>query len=321
MTWFYLPCTELASSQELEALTLELSISSPNLKPFAMSRGKSLTPKSFFKKCKKENYLMPQYIPTCEPSHPSLITFLKKWISSQQVFHVNHFPKREGSRVQMTKDGYGIPYFKLLSKLDLHSYSWRTFQTSLINGKHLMKYQNPFPKSGSILNGQMFERRTLGPTIKETVCSSLLTELENYQTSFLPTPTASDGIRTSKNYGGGNLTLYGKVLQLPTPTASQRPSEGTVRILRNAVLNGHMTLQEANTYNGRSILLKQGSLPLLPTPTTTGNQLCPSEMKKGGAFNNLKAISNLHGGEGNRLSPLFVEWMMGFPTGWTDLEV
>ena len=272
MTWFYLPCTELASSQELEALTLELSISSPNLKPFAMSRGKSLTPKSFFKKCKKENYLMPQYIPTCEPSHPSLITFLKKWISSRQVSHVNPSLLLEGSRVQMTKDGYGIPYFKLLSKLDLHSYSWKTFQTSLMNGKHLMKFQSPFPKSGSILNGQMFERRTLGPTIKETVCSSLLTDQENYQTSFLPTPTASDGIRTSKNYGGGNLTLYGKVLQLPTPP-------------------------------------------------TTGNQLCASEMKKGGSFNNLKAISNLHGGEGNRLSPLFVEWMMGFPTGWTELEV
>ena len=197
---------------------------------------------------------MPQYIPMCEPSHQSLIIFLKKWISSQPVSHVNHSVRPVQEKELKTTDGYGTQYFKPLSKLDLPSYSWKMFQTSLMNGGHLMKFQNPFPKSGSILNGQMYERQMLGPIIKETVYSYLLTKKVHSQNSLFPTLIKSE------------------------------PS-------------------------------------ILPTPTTTGNQLCPSEIKKGGSLNNLKAISNLHGGEGTRLSPLFVEWMMGFPTGWTDLEV
>lgn len=214
---------------------------------------------------------MPQYIPTCDPSHPLLITSLKKWISSLPVSHVSRSQTPVQEKAQKMNAGFGIQSSKPLGKLDPHTYSWRTFQTSLMNGGHLMKFQSPWPKSGSILNGVLLERPTLEQIIKETVYSSLPICLEPFQESIFPTPTASDGSRNSKRYGGGNLTLFGKVSQLTTPT-------------------------------------------------TSGNQLCPSEMKKGGSFNNLKQISNLHGGEGTRLSPLFVEWMMGFPTGWTDLE-
>jgi len=236
----------------------------------------------FIKKCKEENYLMPQYIPMCEPSHRLLITFLKKWISLLPVSHANPSRLLEDSRGKMTRDGYGIQYFKPLSKLDLPSYSWKMFQTSLMSGKHLMKFQNPFPKSASILNGQMYERPMLGPIIKEAVCSSLHTNQEPFQRLMLPTPTKSDGVRTSMNYaskngGDGNLTLYGKVLQLPTPTAN----------------------------DGRNHTFPKSQL--------MRGSLVGKIMKENTLLQN--------GGKGCRLSPLFVEWMMGFPTGWTDLEV
>ena len=162
---------------------------------------------------------MPRYIPMLSPSHQLLITSLKKWISSLPVFHVNHSVPPVQEMELKTTDGSGTQYFKPLCKLHLPSYSWRTFQTSLMIGGPLMKFQNPFPKSGSILNGLMFERPTLGPIIKETVCSSLHTNPKDSPNLFFPTPTSSDGIRTSKTYGAGNLTLYGKVLELPTPTA------------------------------------------------------------------------------------------------------
>ena len=135
-----------------------------------------------------------------------------------------------------------------------------------------MKFQSPWPKSGSILNGVLLERQKLGPIIKETVYSSLPISLEHFQGSIYPTPTTKDAF--NQTFPKSHLkwdSLVGKIMRLPTPT-------------------------------------------------TTGNQLCPSEMKKGGSFDNLKQISDLHGGEGTRLSPLFVEWMMGFQTGWTDLE-
>jgi len=293
MAWLYLP--------ELPDLTLDLIKSCPIQEPFVMSRGKPMQLKSFMRKCSKENYLMPQYIPTCEPSHPLLITSLKKWISSQPVSLVNRSQTPVPERERKTNGGFGIQSLKPLGKFDPHTYSWRTFQTSLMNGGHLMKFQSLWPKSGSILNGVLLERRKLGQIIKETVYSSLPICLEPFQESIFPTPTASDGSRTSKRYGGGNLTLFGKVSQLPNPTANDGQNH---------------TFPKSQSKR----LSLVGKIMNLPTPTTSGNQLCPSEMKKGGSFDNLKQISNLHGGQGTRLSPLFVEWMMGFPTGWTDLE-
>ena len=251
MAWLYLPSMEYLSSLELEALTLGLNISSPIQEPFVMSRGKPMRLKSFMLKCSKENYLMPPYIPTCDPSHPLLITSLKKWISSLPVSLVSPSQTPVPEREPKITGGFGIQSFKPLGKFDLPSYSWKTFQTSLMTGGHLMKYQSPFPKSGSILNGVLFERPILAQIIKETVCSSLHTYPLDYtesklnyqiQTSILPTPTANDG----KNH----------------------------------------TLPKSQS--------KRDSL--------------------------VGKIMNLHGGEGTRLSPLFVEWMMGFPTGWTDLE-
>ncbi len=325
MAWLYLPSMEYLCSLESQALTSALNTSSQTLEPFAMSRGKSLGRKSFIKRCKKESYTLHPYIPMLSPSHPLLITSLKKWISSLPVSPVNPSQTPVQERGQMMNGGFGIQSLKPLGKFDPHTYSWRTFQTSLMNGGHLMKFQNPWPKSGSILNGVLFERPKLGPIIKETVYSSLhiyhlnYTELgDNYpiQKTILPTPTvmdslnkllplrrvakeslkkngfrginlsnlphliptpkASDGSRNSKRYGGGNLTLLGRVSQLPTPTTND------------------------------------GQNHTFPKSQSKRESLV-------GKIMNIQT-SNLHGGEGTRLSPLFVEWMMGFPTGWTDLE-
>jgi hypothetical protein len=51
----------------------------------------------------------------------------------------------------------------------------------------------------------------------------------------------------------------------------------------------------------------------LPTPTATANQLCPS-MQKWPAH---QALSEQVGG---RWNPVWVEWLMGWPMGWTGLE-
>ena len=50
---------------------------------------------------------------------------------------------------------------------------------------------------------------------------------------------------------------------------------------------------------------------MYPTPTATANQTSPSMLKKGGAFENLTI---------GKLNPEWVEWLMGWPIGWTDCE-
>jgi hypothetical protein len=66
----------------------------------------------------------------------------------------------------------------------------------------------------------------------------------------------------------------------------------------------------------------------LPTPTANeakNNPGTPSQWNRNDSLNveAAKAIGHTKETIGNdmRLNPLFVEWMMGFPTGWTDLEL
>lgn len=80
-----------------------------------------------------------------------------------------------------------------------------------------------------------------------------------------------------------------------------------------------------------------GSSPMIATPTETANQLCPSMQKwpgcraivatpdanvwKGG--NRRGQLTDPKYGltpNGGQLNPQWVAWLMGFPTGWLDLE-
>lgn len=124
--------------------------------------------------------------------------------------------------------------------------------------------------------------------------------------SLLPTPTASS---YGSNQGGGagrrgkvrlslsQLALRGKLgeLMLPTPTR------------HNAKETGAPSEMQRNS-------LGLGSLALFATPTETGNQLSPYMARWPGCV----AWQKVH--PPGPLSPSFVEWMMGFPTDWSDCE-
>jgi hypothetical protein len=99
----------------------------------------------------------------------------------------------------------------------------------------------------------------------------------------------------------------------PTPSASGMPCEGTVRLARQRWLDGDCTLEEANAIAGRDVRDKQGKVPAMwPTPTTKANQGAPSMMSRGVACRNLREAT-----AGGALNPTWVEWLMGFPLGWT----
>ncbi|MEO2122414.1 MAG: hypothetical protein ABGY10_03720 [bacterium] len=91
----------------------------------------------------------------------------------------------------------------------------------------------------------------------------------------------------------------------PTPTANTRPNEGNVRLLRKQVLEGDLTEAEATSMlNGKSPFSAQGVIPAMPTQ----NDLNDAVDLKEGPDN------------GGRLNPDWVEWLMGWPVGWTSLD-
>jgi len=99
----------------------------------------------------------------------------------------------------------------------------------------------------------------------------------------------------------------------PTPTALTRPMEGNVRMLRAKTIAGEMTEAEATAMLGKSVWEAQGKIPAMwPTPSANEHKY-----RLKGSSQASKNLNALHGG---KLNPTWVEWLMGFPTGWTDLE-
>ena len=112
----------------------------------------------------------------------------------------------------------------------------------------------------------------------------------------------------------------------PTPTAVTRAMEGNVRLYRSKVQAGEMTEAEAEAILGKSVWEAHSKIPAMwPTPTygklaggTGGMQQIEAQYSAG----NITAEERraMRAGNGGKLNPEWVEWLMGFPTGWTDLE-
>ena len=310
----------------------------PKAEPSVSLRGTSIQPQSYGRIFSREHYQWLQFIPMLPPSHSIVTSSMTKWISSLPDSLANLSPKPlpVDEKESKTNDGYGLPSSTSFARHHPPSSSWRTSQTSLTNMKHFLKYSQPWPRSGSMLNGSLYKRVKSVQTIKGIVCSSSPIDL-NTSTSYptpttalnmlspsflsksqahrniratLPTPTASDGTRGSTSYGPGNLTLKGAAILLTTPTT-------------NDATNQTFPLSQLK----RSSLIGDLMSGLLPTPLA----LDPFKHPTGGLHRKIvqgrktshqpNIQHDLNGGITKpRLSPLFVEWMMGFHTEWTDLD-
>lgn len=177
-----------------------------------------------------------------------------------------------------------------LASYDRATSSWRTSQRSLFGG--FSEYLETWPRAGSMRNGTVFLRQPLAPLTDATECGSW------------PTPTCSDVMGTTefhqrkeaKPETNHAITLAQKVQwterrQWPTPTVDDSNNvtrqSGEFQSLTRAVM--------------------------FPTP-------CATDGDKGGRGEQRNSLP-LNAVIGGALNPAWVEWLMGFPVGWTDCEV
>jgi len=211
---------------------------------------------------------------------------------------------------------FGGKCYESLASYDRESSSWRTSQLCLFEED--AKSLDRLPKSGIAQNGQLYPLEIWGPVTLDE---------DGLQ---LPTPT-KDERRTPYAQGGKNLLCA----LLPTPTASDPDKHGTESLIR-LVEKGvrYSAGDHRNLPTPTAHLAKENGSPseytrktptlishFLPTPTANlaKQTASPSNYKR----NTLPLICHFQKkdtGERQVLSPLFVEWMMGFPIGWTDLE-
>jgi len=195
----------------------------------------------------------------------------------------------------------GSRWHALSVRFDLDSCLWKTahclFQEDLPWSSVLL------PRWGMMHDGECWERNTPELPISGTGFGSW------------PTPVA-DGDRTT-NYAQGGTSLGWAVRNVPTPTASMM----TIGDMEQARYAG-------NSGNRPSYRLANQ----VPTPTVYGNYNRKGASKNSG--NGLatwaRQVPTGKGATGRpcltmvvggTLNPTWVEWLMGWPLGWTDCAV
>jgi hypothetical protein len=241
---------------------------------------------------------------------------------------------KKESQEELGQD-YFTSAFGYLGKFDLNSPSLKTLEiySPLKKGGYSKKSSFKLPKQGMMLNGQLFQQEMWEAVTFENVCGSL------------PTPTASDmegGIAKDVQYKNGHffrenkkgerwgVKLRDAITLLPTPTAMDHlPPRGLDSMIKQTQVHRKGRKKLANlreAVNPKAVKLFNELQQLrLPTPTSRDWKDSGENMnyKKAAEKKRLAGVLNhTHldlTGEDTTLNPAFVEEMMGFPLGWTQI--
>jgi len=177
----------------------------------------------------------------------------------------------------------GEKWHASFAKYSPDTHSWKTPQCSLLGDSE--EFLETWPQWGLMRNGECWEQRTLEQTIRGT----------------------ESGLSENK---------------WPTPTASQARSEGMILQMRQLVESGTTTVAEAEAMIGGSLTPKR--MKNWPTPTANMHKGSSSAViRKDGkdrSWDSLHYAVEQVTDTGGKLNPTWVEWLMGWPLGWTDLK-
>ena len=179
----------------------------------------------------------------------------------------------------------GEKWHGLLARFDPDMHLWRTVQCSLL--EDLNESLQTLPQWGTTRGGELY----LLPTLVQT------TNEKESGLSLVPTPTSSTGkanhnsptTLAGKRY---TMNLAGYAQKFPTPLASDWKPRGP-----------------NSKQQGLSEKVRWG------TPKAQDSRHALMDRGKG---NLGEQVSGLH--NGGKLNPTWVEWLMGWPPGWTDLK-
>ena len=324
------------------------SISEPSMQASSLEasftwRGKPTPAKSWLRAWTKATWLQRLSGRMCPPSMES--HFVEWWTASLADSRAKTSPSPESKRGSPASEaGSGR---SLLASSKKYSLDWSSLRTSQPSGRKGSKSSSLIlPRSGSMRSGVLTERPMLEPLTRGTDSScwptttttdSKASGAAGYSTASgrhsgttltdravrqWGTPRATDGDK-----GGPNQSLKGKPSlvaqarkQWPTPDASvstgynQSASSGAS--IRYS-LAGKVTKQwptttvgDGDKYSVKTNPNSQAAKSLHPTSLDLSSLLDPK----------MKSRGEESSSQGRTLNPRFVEWLMGWPIGWTDCD-
>lgn len=225
-------------------------------------------------------------------------------MSSAEDSHARIFQLQEKERESMESEvGCGVNTSGSFARLDRDSSLWKTSQRSLFEG--LIEFSETWPKAGLMRNGTAYQR------------VSLVRNIEEIESGLWPTPNTrgyrSDGelrllsraVDSKEEYVAmsHNATASKRLKMWPTPKANDAEKRGNI--------------DATNPRNGLPAAVK-----LFPTPRASN---CKGSGPRGSkSQRHLEERGYLTGvvatEQSGQLNPQWVEWLMGFPSGWTDLD-
>ena len=206
---------------------------------------------------------------------------LSLWTSSAADTLANHLAQQENDEAQTTLDTYGLGYETPLAHYDPDTRSWKTSGAISLWGEQ--PSLESLPKSGMTRNGVLYQQPDWVRPI-DAIASLLL---------HTPTATMNQMSPSMVNRSGW----------WPTPVSSSAMAED-ISTVRERLENG-------KPYKSRLI----EAIAMWPTPTTVDTFTPPKRSNP-----TLGDAARQADGSNGKLNPTWVEWLMGFPIGWTDLE-
>ena len=340
MTWI-IPKTLLTtypSVLDTKGLGLDLEEFSQTCEKSLTLRGKDMPQHSWQRKWKQENWLQHLSTRMLKPSHTE--DFLDKWISSQQVFHVNHFQVLEGGSQPKTHDTYSPSSSKELNNVDQ---SLSSLKMSKASSPQKQETEKVFSNMSSEVWKKWITQQRL--EYSQRVKSMHLTREKEF--SSWPTPTVAEAGKIGKTpYGQKGLSnhpqVIGEVITRPKMNKSRKGEKmnwptPTSGMWKQDVGDQGQYAQRVKD-KGHQVMLPS-AVKLWPTPRARdykdGSSIPPSR-KKNPELATLGQKVLMHGqvdpmndntpGKHQELStpkvhlnPNWVEQLMGLSLGWTDL--
>jgi DNA (cytosine-5)-methyltransferase 1 len=214
-----------------------------------------------------------------------------------EAFHARTFqPQEKAQELKETNPQCGNTWQGSLARLDPNTSLWKTAQCSLLEDLELSL--QTFPRWGSMQNGALYPL----PTLVQTISVKEFGSEPNNETFFhTPNTMGLDG-------GSNSRKALKKRLQLPTPDASARGPTKNYD-------------PKAKSQSGRTL---QSFVAKWPTPTANMHKGSgPTLIRNDGkdrSWDSLHYAVEQVTDIGGTLNPTWVEWVMGWPLGWTDLK-
>ncbi len=265
---------------------------------------------------------------------------LSMWL--QAAFPVSRFQSQEVSSELTTRETCGRQQSSAFASYDPDSHSWRMSQGWLLADISAPSWET-WPRAGMTQNGAFYPQPKWERRTNEIDCGL-----------HVPTPRsreAGDYQYSRGDHSKPTPTLSGFVKSFPTPTVHDAGDKtkfppvmtksGTVRHLNRAGGQSRASLshvvkmfptpkaydamkvdcQSERRRNAPSLV---SAVVMYPTPQASdadkwSNQSLVERMQKGQQVRLPTAVSP-EGGNGSKLNPTWVEWLMGWVPGWTSLE-